>query len=491
MNNGWETIIGLEIHAQLSTDSKIFCGCSTRFGDAPNSNTCPVCLGLPGALPVLNRRAVELGARAALALGLKINEESIFSRKNYFYPDLPKGYQISQFDRPFSERGELEIMTAERDGDGHAREWKPMKVRITRMHLEEDAGKNVHEGLPDVDRFSYVDLNRAGTPLAEIVTEPDFRTSWQAYDYVNHVRRALMWVGASEADMEKGNLRCEANVSVRRVGTEKFGTKVELKNLNSVRFMQKAIEFEVERHIKLIESGGAVSQETRLWDDRVGETRVMRSKEEAHDYRYFPEPDLPPLTITTATIDRVRDEMPELPDARRNRFMEQYGLSYNDAQQLVGDRDLADFYEAAAAASGNARAAANWLRSELLREWEASGAGAGSSTVSADELGSLIREIDGGKISGKQGKDVLAEMVRTGAGATATIAALGLEQLSDESEIERYVAEAVANNPKQLEQYRSGKEALFGFFVGQVMKASQGKANPKLVNDLLKKKLSE
>jgi aspartyl-tRNA(Asn)/glutamyl-tRNA(Gln) amidotransferase subunit B len=491
MTNGWETIIGLEIHAQLSTESKIFCGCSTRFGDAPNSNTCPVCLGLPGALPVLNRRAVELGARAALALGLRVNEESIFARKNYFYPDLPKGYQISQFDRPFSEFGELEIMTAERDGDGHAREWKPMKVRITRLHLEEDAGKNVHEGLPEVDRFSYIDLNRAGTPLAEIVTEPDFRTSWEAYDYVNHVRRALQWVGASEADMEKGNLRCEANVSVRRIGAEQFGTKVELKNLNSVRFMQKAIEFEVERHIKLIEAGGKVSQETRLWDDRVGETRVMRSKEEAHDYRYFPEPDLPPLRIAAEAIERIRGEMPELPDARRSRFVEEYGLSYNDAHQLVSSRDLAEYYEAAAAASGNPRAAANWLRSELLSKWEATGADPVSSTVSAAELGALVREIDAGKISGKQAKDVLAEMVKTGDGATAVIAALGLEQLSDAGEIERIVSEVVAGNPKQLEQYRSGKEALFGFFVGQVMKASQGKANPKLVNDLLKQKLTE
>src|SRR5919199_2411815 len=278
MKNGWEAVIGLEIHAQLSTESKIFCGCSTRFGDEPNSNTCPVCLGLPGALPVLNRRAVELGARAALALALNINERSIFARKNYFYPDLPKGYQISQYDQPFSERGTLEIMTAERDEGGHPREWRPMRVRITRLHLEEDAGKNVHEGLPEVDRYSYIDLNRAGTPLAEIVTEPDFRSSWQAYDYVNHVRRVLQWVGATDADMEKGNLRCEANVSVRRVGEEKFRNKVELKNLNSVRFMQKAIEYEIERQIEAHEAGEGVSQETRLWDEKNNRTRVMRTK---------------------------------------------------------------------------------------------------------------------------------------------------------------------------------------------------------------------
>ena len=326
MNNGWETVIGLEIHAQLSTESKIFCGCSTRFGDEPNANTCPVCLGLPGALPVLNWRAVELGARAALALGLHINQRSIFSRKNYFYPDLPKGYQISQYDQPFSANGDLEIMTAERDQAGHPKEWRPKRIHITRLHLEEDAGKNVHEGLPGVDRYSYIDLNRAGTPLAEIVTEPEFRSSWEAHDYVNHVRRALRWVGASEADMEKGNLRCEANVSVRRIGDETFGTKVELKNLNSVRFMQRAIEYEVERHIKVLESRGQLTQETRLWNERAAETRVMRSKEEAHDYRYFPEPDLAPLIVSEEFIEQVRASMPELPEARRQRFSEQYGL---------------------------------------------------------------------------------------------------------------------------------------------------------------------
>src|SRR5256884_849680 len=304
--SNWETIIGLEIHAQLSTESKIFCGCSTKFGDQPNANTCPVCLGLPGALPVLNWRAVELGARAALALGLHINQRSVFARKNYFYPDLPKGYQISQYDQPFSANGELEIMTARRDEAGHPTEWEPKRIRITRLHLEEDAGKNVHEGLPDVDRFSYIDLNRAGTPLAEIVTEPDFRSSWQAYDYVNHVRRALQWVGASDADMEQGNLRCEANVSVRLKGDPIFGTKVELKNLNSVRFMQKAIEFEVERHIKTLETGGRLAQETRLWDDHLNETRPMRSKEEAHDYRSFPDTALPPTAPPNHFVAQLR-----------------------------------------------------------------------------------------------------------------------------------------------------------------------------------------
>ena len=492
MHNGWETVIGLEIHAQLSTESKIFCGCSTRFGDEPNSNTCPVCLGLPGALPVLNWRAVELGARAALALGLNINQRSIFSRKNYFYPDLPKGYQISQYDQPFSANGELEIMTAVRDEAGHAHDWQPKKIRITRLHLEEDAGKNVHEGLPDVDRFSYIDLNRAGTPLAEIVTEPEFRSSWEAHDYVNHVRRALRWVRASEADMEKGNLRCEANVSVRRIGDETFGTKVELKNLNSVRFMQRAIEFEIERQIKVLESGGRLTQETRLWDERAAETRVMRSKEEAHDYRYFPEPDLPPLIVSEEFIEAVRASMPELPDARRKRFIDQYGLSFSDASQLTQERSLADYYERAVqASSGNARATANWIRSELLRELENAGLSAEESSVPATELGALVRMIDQGNISGKQGKDVLVEMFATGKAASVIVAERGLVQVSDIGEIDRIIDDVIAASPQQLESYRSGKEALFGFFVGQVMKASKGKANPKVVNERLRLKLGQ
>jgi len=485
----WETVIGLEIHAQLSTESKIFCGCATRFGDEPNANTCPTCLGLPGALPVLNRRVVELGARAALALGLHVNTRSIFARKNYFYPDLPKGYQISQYDQPFSANGELEIMTAERDEAGHPIEWRPKKIRITRLHLEEDAGKNVHEGLPEVDRYSYIDLNRAGVPLAEIVTEPDFRSSWEAYDYVNHVRRSLQWVGASEADMEKGNLRCEANVSVRRAGDEKFGTKVELKNLNSVRFMQRAIEFEVKRHIDVLQSGGTLRQETRLWDDRALETRVMRSKEEAHDYRYFPEPDLPPLIVSDELIDKVRQQLPELPEQRRKRFAEQYGLSFNDASQLVSDKSLAEYFEKTAEASGNARAAANWIRSEVLREFETAGIGAEASPVTPEQLASLIRLIDEEKISGKQGKDVLVEMFKTGKSADSIIEERGMVQVSDTEEIDALIDEVMSANPQQVANYRSGKDALFGFFVGQVIKASKGKANPKIVNERLREKL--
>jgi aspartyl-tRNA(Asn)/glutamyl-tRNA(Gln) amidotransferase subunit B len=487
--NDWETIIGLEVHAQLSTESKIFCGCATRFGDEPNSNTCPVCLGLPGALPVLNWRAVELGARAALALGLRINTQSIFARKNYFYPDLPKGYQISQFDQPFSADGTLEIMTADRDEAGHAHEWKPMTVRITRLHLEEDAGKNVHEGLPDVDRFSYIDLNRAGVPLAEIVTEPDFRSSWQAYDYVNHVRRALQWVGASDADMEKGNLRCEANVSVRRQGDAAFGTKVELKNLNSVRFMQKAIEFEVERHIKALESGEQLAQETRLWDERLSETRVMRSKEEAHDYRYFPEPDLPPLTVAADLIESARAAMPELPESRRRRFIEEYTLSFDDAAQLTDSRAMADYFEATTRACRNAKAAANWILNELVREMKSDSADIGTLKMSADALGEMIKMIDSGSISGKMAKDVLVKMYQSGKRAEEIVSEMGGSQVSDEAAIRELVEQALASNPAQLESYRGGKTTLFGFFVGQVMKSSGGRANPKVVNDVLKKAL--
>lgn len=489
IKQGWEAVIGMEIHAQLATSTKIFCGCAVQTGSEPNSNTCPVCLGLPGALPVLNKRAVDLGARAALALGLQIQETSVFARKNYFYPDLPKGYQISQYDRPFSANGKLTIMTADRDSSGRSTEWKPMTIHIERMHLEEDAGKNVHEGLPDVDKYSYVDLNRAGTPLGEIVTAPDFRSSWQAYDYVNHVRRVLQWVGASDADMEKGNLRCEANVSVRKVGETSFNNKVELKNLNSVRFMQKAIEFEIDRQITAHEAGEGVSQETRLWDEKGNRTRVMRSKEDAHDYRYFPEPDLQPLTVTAAFIEQVKSEMPELPDAMRDRMMSEYGLSFADASQIVSDKDLAEFYESTAKESGDPRVSANFILSELTRELNNSAKSFAESPVSATNLAELIKTLATGSINNNQAKEVLVEMFASGSTAAQIIKDKGFEQISDASAIEKIVDEIIETNQNQVSAYRGGNEKLFGFFVGQVMKASQGQANPKIVNDVLGKKL--
>ncbi len=491
MKDGWEAIIGMEIHAQLATATKIFCGCAVQTGGEPNAYTCPVCLGLPGALPVLNRRVIELGARAAMSLGLEIQETSIFARKNYFYPDLPKGYQISQYDKPFSANGNLTILTSERDDQGRPVEWKPITIRIERMHLEEDAGKNVHEGLPDVDKYSYVDLNRAGTPLGEIVTGPDFRTSWQAYDYVNHVRRVLQWVGASDADMEKGNLRCEANVSVRKIGETTFRNKAELKNLNSVRFMQKAIEFEIARQIEAHEKGEPVNQETRLWDEKNQCTRVMRSKEDAHDYRYFPEPDLQPLRVTSEFIERIRSEMPELPDAMRDRFIGAYELSFADASQIVSEQSLANYYETTAKASGNPRVSANFVLSELQRELNNAGKSSSESPVSADALAELIKTLDSGSINNNQAKEVLIEMFSSGKSAAEVISDKGFEQISDSSAIEKIVDEVIEKNENQVTAYRAGNEKLFGFFVGQVMKASEGQANPKMVNEILKVRLGE
>lgn len=489
MKQGWEAVIGMEIHAQLATKTKIFCGCSVETGGEPNSNTCPTCLGLPGALPVLNRRVIELGTRAALALGLEVQETSIFARKNYFYPDLPKGYQISQYDKPFSADGQLTIMTAERDEHGRAEEWRPMTIHVQRMHLEEDAGKNVHEGLPEVDKYSYIDLNRAGTPLGEIVTSPDFRTSWQAYDYVNHVRRVLQWVGASDADMEKGNLRCEANVSVRKVGETAFRNKVELKNLNSVRFMQRAIEFEIERQIAAHESGEEVNQETRLWDEKNNCTRVMRSKEDAHDYRYFPEPDLQPLTVSAEFVERVRREMPELPDAMRDRFIDVYGLSFADASQIVSDKYLAEYFETTARFTANPRLSANWILGELTREINNSGKQVNESLLTAEDLAELLKTVEAGKINNNQAKEVLSEMFATGKSAPEVISEKGFEQVSDADAIGKIVDEVIAASRANVEAYRAGNEKLFGFFVGQVMKASQGRANPKVVNEILKQKL--
>jgi len=489
MKDGWEAVIGMEIHAQLATATKIFCSCAVQTGGEPNSNTCPVCLGLPGALPVLNANVIELGARAALALGIEIQATSIFARKNYFYPDLPKGYQISQYDKPFSANGNLTILTAERDESGHATEWKPLTIHIQRMHLEEDAGKNVHEGLPETDKYSYVDLNRAGTPLGEIVTSPDFRTSWQAYDYVNHVRRALQWVGASDADMEKGNLRCEANVSVRKIGETEFRNKVELKNLNSVRFMQKAIEYEIERQVAAHESGEPVNQESRLWDEKNNRTRFMRSKEDAHDYRYFPEPDLQPLQVSTDFIDRVKREMPELPDAMRDRFIDVYKLGFADASQIVGNKALADYFETTARITANPRLAANWILGELTRELNQAGIDVSKSLVTAEDMAELIGTIESGSINNNQAKEVLTEMFATGKPAPVVIKEKGFEQISDTAAIEKMVDEVIAANQKNVDAYRGGNEKLFGFFVGQVMRASSGKANPQVVNEVLRAKL--
>ena len=488
MRDKYEVVIGLEIHAQLSTDSKIFCGCSTRFGDEANSNTCPVCLGLPGALPVLNRRVVDMAARAALALNLNINRESIFSRKNYFYPDLPKGYQISQYDRPFSEHGWVEIPTSERNESGHATEWRTKKFCITRLHLEEDAGKSLHEGMPDPGK-SYVDLNRSGVPLAEIVSEPDFRSSWEAYDYMQYLRRTLLYVGVCDGNMEEGSLRCDANVSVRLRGADKFGTKVELKNLNSFRFLQKALEYEIDRQIAAVEAGETIVQETRLWNEREAKTFSMRSKEEAHDYRYFPEPDLPPLVIADELIERLRAELPELPEARRHRFVDEYGLSLDDAAQLTDSRNMADYFETVARASGNAKAAGNWILNELVREMKSTSADISASPVSAESLAGMIRMIDDGAISGKMAKDVLVRMFQSGKAAPEIVREMGGSQVSDEDAIQAFVDQAVSNNPRQLEQYRSGKTSLIGFFVGQVMKLSGGRANPQVVNEVLKKTL--
>lgn len=488
MRDKYEVVIGLEIHAQLKADSKIFCGCSTRFGDDANSNTCPVCLGLPGALPVLNRRVVELAARAALALNLNINRESIFSRKNYFYPDLPKGYQISQYDRPFSEHGWVEIPTSERNESGHATEWHTKKFRITRLHLEEDAGKSLHEGMPETSK-SYVDLNRSGVPLAEIVSEPDFRSSWEAYDYMQYLRRTLLYIGVCDGNMEEGSLRCDANVSVRLRGADEFGTKVELKNLNSFRFLQKALEYEIDRQITAIEGGGTITQETRLWNENESRTYSMRSKEEAHDYRYFPEPDLPPLIVAQELIEKLGAELPELPEARRRRFIEEYELSRDDAAQLTDSREMADYFETAARACGNAKASANWILNELVREMKTSSSDIGTVPVTAESLASMIGMIDNGEISGKMAKDVLVRMYRSGKTAEDVVREIGGSQVSDETAVRAFVELAIAGNPKQLEQYRAGKTSLLGFFVGQVMKLSGGRANPQVVNEVLRKAL--
>src|ERR1700678_2640546 len=473
----YEPVIGLEVHVQLNTRTKIFCGCPTGFGAPPNSNVCPVCLGLPGALPVLNRRVVEMAIQAALATHCKVNVFSRFARKNYFYPDLPKGYQISQYDQPLAEHGWVEAAA-----DGGKK-----RIGITRIHLEDDAGKSIHDGFKDSDRYTYVDLNRSGTPLIEIVTDPDIRSSDEAYAFLTELKQIMQYVAVSECDMEKGQLRCDANVSVRLKGVEKFGTKAEVKNLNSFRFAKMALDYEIARQVGVLESGGRVEQETRLYNVATGETVGMRSKEHAHDYRYFPEPDLVPLRVSDAWLAEIRASVPELPADRRNRFIESYGLREYDALELTSTREISDYFEKAAKAAGDPRIAANWVTGDLLGALK--GRDITESPVSPEQLGELVAFITKGEISGKMAKDIFAKMFETSESAAAIIDREGLRQISDTGALEKIVDEVIAQSPKQVEQYKSGKTGVIGYLVGQVMKLSKGQANPAAVNELLKAKL--
>ena len=476
----YEPVIGLEVHVQLGTKTKIFCSCPVEFGAAPNTNVCPVCLGLPGALPVISRQAVELAISAALALHCKINPFSRFARKNYFYPDLPKGYQISQYDQPLAEHGYLDIAT---EAGGQKR------VGVTRVHMEDDAGKSVHDGFKDSDIYTYVDLNRSGTPLIEIVSEPDMRSSDEAHAYLTAVKQVIQYIGVSDCDMEKGQLRCDANVSVRLKGAPKFGTKVEVKNVNSFRFVKQAIEYEIERQVEIVERGGAIDQESRLYDADSGVTIGMRSKEHAHDYRYFPEPDLVPLRVSEHWLGEVKSRLPELPADRRDRFVSEYGLREYDAQVLSLTRATGDYFEIAAKVSGDGRTTANWVVGDLMGLLNAAGKDIESSPISAEHLGELVALINKGELSGKLAKEIMPKMFETGEAASVIMEREGLKQISDTGALEKIADEVIAANPKQVEQYKSGKTALLGFLVGQTMKASRGQANPAAVNEVLKKKL--
>ena len=477
----YEPVIGLEVHVQLKTKTKAFCACSTQFGNLPNSNTCPVCLGLPGALPVLNRAARDLAVRAALALGCQIQERSVFARKNYFYPDLPKGYQISQYELPLALEGSLEI-----EAEGAKK-----RIGITRVHMEEDAAKNLHEGFPDSDRWSYIDYNRCGMPLIEIVSEPDIRTPAEAYSYLTTLKQILEYTDVSDCNMEEGSLRCDANVSVRLRGAPKFGTKVEAKNLNSFRYLAHALEYEIERQIGVLESGGAITQETRLWNVAAGRTESMRTKEFAHDYRYFPDPDLLPVNAATTLVEQIRGEMPELPGAKRARFIQDYGLSAYDAGVLTSTRALASYFEAVVQAGANAKNAASWISVELLRRLNDAGKTIEECPVAPKALAELLGVVERGEITAASGKKVFSEMFDTGKKAAEIIAAGGMAQITDSSAIETIARAIVAKSPDNVAKYKSGNEGVFKFFVGQVMRETKGQANPQMVNDIVKRVLAE